>query len=310
MYSTCSTANDGRVFCAPRTAASVVAVDTLRNSSYFLPGSYDTSVDKYVTSALAGDGIIYAAPYNAERVLAIDPYSNTSFLFGKSYVGTAQYLTSTKANDGRIFCAPYSKWNVLVIDPAQNTTYLLNELKYNATTSKYRASALAGDGRIYAVPYDASRVLVMDPFLNMSYTLATEYADRWAAVARGMTEGSGLLHTAARKCSGLTPHAVNGSLRNGHLFAAPLGSDYSLEIDPADNATSFWSSEFHSSFETFKACAAVGDGRIIMIPYSSQFVYYLNPYDNPNHKVAKPVFNPRFPPTSDYEWFQRRTTAK
>ena len=83
---------DGRLYCAPHGASTVLVIVPATRSLSFIEGAGEGGM-KYVGICAGADGRLYCAPWNASTVLVIEPWTRTLIFIegagetGEKYLG-------------------------------------------------------------------------------------------------------------------------------------------------------------------------------------------------------------------------------
>jgi len=113
-------APNGKIYCAPSDATSVLIIDPTTNTADTTTISgLPSTTDKWRGGVLAQNGKIYFAPLSASNVLIVDPISNTADTTTISgLTGGAKWIGGVLASNGNIYCIPYdlTRTNIMVIN--------------------------------------------------------------------------------------------------------------------------------------------------------------------------------------------------
>lgn len=161
-------APDGRIFCIPYSATSVLIIDpaagtaSLNNFGLTFGGS---GTQNWTRGAMGVDGKIYCAPRWADSVLIIDPSNDTAEMknFGLDLSAPDKYACAYSLRDGKIYMPPSLQRNVLVIDPIKQTASQvpMTDL-YDLTQSNFYIGGVIGpDGKLRCPPRSTSKFLII-----------------------------------------------------------------------------------------------------------------------------------------------------
>jgi hypothetical protein len=208
-------APNGKIYCIPHSASSVLVIDPKTNTTSSIPGA-GTNTFKWVGGVLAQNGKIYGIPASSTSVLIIDPSSHTidtSTISGLP-VGLGKWNGGVLGLNGKIYGIPRNATTVLYIDPITNTasTSVVTGTFTVPATDKWFGGALGSNGKIYGFPRDSQKVLYIDPLTNI--------ADETTVLGT-------FLGTGKWRGGVLAP--------NGLIYGIPRDSDRVLIIDPVTN---------------------------------------------------------------------------
>jgi len=205
---------EGRLYCCPAGAATVLVIDPARNSAVStiaLPGGGGTW-----RGIAACGGHLYCAPSTASAVLVIDPKKGSATrIESGGAVTKARQWDGIAVCGGFLYCAPHDAAGVLVVDArtsAMRTLECAPTANVHAGSKGKWAGAASARGRIYCAPYNADCVLVVDPGARET--------------VRSVPVGDG----SRRKWSG-------ACACRGRVFFAPHDHGALLVIDPRDDST-------------------------------------------------------------------------
>lgn len=287
-------AGDGRIFCIPDTASSILCIDPVNRTAEEF-GDVGHGVHKWSGGVLAGDGKIYCTPWNHSKVLCIDPESQeVSFIEPITRSGGAELGVEHKwrggvlAADGRIYCTPWAAETVLCIDPDGGIAWTFGELSEGE--GKWAGSVLADDGSIYCIPYNAATVLRIAPgdsAMTGTVSHLGNLGDRARKWRGGVLAQDGCIYGVpynslqvlciSPEDGEVSQFGMVGGIRckwrggvlanDGQIYCAPDCADAVLLIDPAAKATSLVGG---LSGRRWKWCGAAlaGDGRVYFLPYN------------------------------------------
>jgi len=178
---------DGKVYCIPFDAPSILVIDPADGSTSFI-GDFGPMKYKWRVGLLGPDGKIYGIPYNFDSVLVIDTAEGSVKLLscGSEGKDKAKWNGGMVGVDGRIYGIPAGARKVLQIDPATESVELLGNLR-GGRGKKWRNCVEAPDGKIYGIPFDATSVLVIDPRSNSAWEVGDldPQEGKWADGALG-----------------------------------------------------------------------------------------------------------------------------
>jgi hypothetical protein len=154
---------DGRIYCVPYNATSVLIIDPSNDSiSYIdttgvLPdynGNMATS-GKWDTGVNCGD-YIYGTPSDATDILKINSVNGTCQRLGSFPVGTAKWAIGLVSPNGYIYFFPYSDYRIVKYNPADDTyAYLAAEISDSGhAQTKILAAKLMPNGKVVLISYD------------------------------------------------------------------------------------------------------------------------------------------------------------
>ncbi len=168
-------APNGKIYCVPGGATSVLIIDPQTNSADTstisgLPGT--STPPNWLGGVLAPNGKIYCIPWDASSVLIIDPAKNeadTTTMSDESLTASRKWHGGVLARNGKIYGIPYDSDTVLVINPATDkfTTIQIPDPgppgPRPGDESKWYGGVLAPNGKIYCIPWKADYVMIIDP---------------------------------------------------------------------------------------------------------------------------------------------------
>jgi len=249
-------APNGKIYCIPHSASSVLVIDPKTNTTSLIPG-VGTDAFKWVGGVLAQNGKIYGIPASSTSVLIIDPSSNTidtSTISGLP-VGLGKWHGGILGLNGKIYGIPNNATTVLYIDPITDTasTSVVTGT-FTATLGGWFGGVLGPNGKIYGIPRAAQKVLYIDPLTNTvdDTTVSGIFTDpgKW----RGGV---------------LAP--------NGLIYGMPRNSDNVLIINPITNQASNTTITGLSVAERKWAGAVLApDGNIFGVPSTIEHVLIIN----------------------------------
>lgn len=171
-------ANDGRIFCAPYNAATVLIIDPATKTSSVLGGlswlgtGAATDAGKFCDAVMGADKIVYFMPARSPYIIGIDPAQTTTALevvleldtkIG-DHASSDRWGGACAAPNGRIYTAPYAYPEVLEYD---TTTRVLERyggsseyfVGNNRDGARWQAIVPGRDGNVYAFPSWWNKVL-------------------------------------------------------------------------------------------------------------------------------------------------------
>lgn len=238
-------APNGKIYCAPAWATTVLIIDSVNKSVQKLGQFPFLGRTSYSGGVLAPNGKIYFAPYEATNILVIDPKTDTFEEIG-TFTGMTKYSGIIMAPNGKIYCIPYNAEQILVIDPETNKFEFFGSF---TGKSKYSGTVLAKNGKIYCIPQQASSILVIDPETNTTSEIPCPLAN--SKYYGGV----------------LAP--------NGKIYCAPCTGTSLLVIDPATDSYKHVGSL--SGDRLYMAGALAPDGKIYFAPRSTSSILVVNP---------------------------------
>lgn len=245
-------ARDGKIYCVPATADTVLCIDPVTCASETF-GQVGTGECKWRSGVLALDGKIYGVPDSAEKILCIDPVSRTTSTFGEVEPGDSKWSGGVLARDGRIYCVPDGAARVLCIDPVARSVFMLaGDIDDGySRLSKWSGGVLAPDGCIYCAPESSNAVLCIDP--------AAGHATTFGDVGGGEFKWrDGVLAD------------------NGRIYCVPGCAEEVLCIDPALRAISTFGAPGRGDFK-WRSGVLAEDGKIYCVPDCSSAVLCIDP---------------------------------
>lgn len=200
---------DGRVFCMPSPAGTMVIIDPESGDVEKMPSPEEPKPAAFFGAVLAPNGCVYGMPHYAKSFLKVDPRTKKCSLFGES-PGDRAYWGGVVAPNGRIYGVPSSATIVAEIDPETDSVSTFGELPGDGY--KYSGGVLAPNGRIYCMPDHARRFMVIDPDDRTVAYLDHDLGDGAAKTFGGV----------------LAP--------NGKIYSGLAGAGKVWVIDPADDS--------------------------------------------------------------------------
>eukprot|EP00929_Paragymnodinium_shiwhaense_P069879 TRINITY_DN35308_c0_g1_i3.p1 TRINITY_DN35308_c0_g1~~TRINITY_DN35308_c0_g1_i3.p1 ORF type:complete len:248 (-),score=56.19 TRINITY_DN35308_c0_g1_i3:249-992(-) len=107
---------DGRLYCAPYNAGSVLVIETAARKVTAIGGA-GSGQYKWSGAACGADGRLYFVPAKADFVLALQPSAETFEQFEVVSKGNAKWSGVAVGLDGYLYCAPYNKSSLLMLRP-------------------------------------------------------------------------------------------------------------------------------------------------------------------------------------------------
>merc|ERR1712224_900138 len=163
---------DGRIYCIPANARSVLVIDPSTKSTLLL-GDVGAGSKKWRNGVLALDGNIYGIPFDDRSVLMIDTSSQCVSRIGDVGLQKSKWADGALGDDGRIYGIPQESSSVLVVDPVSKNISLLGDREDvdepvaegvdSRMCGKWIECFKADNGNIYGVPVHASSILVVTP---------------------------------------------------------------------------------------------------------------------------------------------------
>jgi len=201
----------------------------------------------------APNGNIYCFPRSDTPIWEIDPDANTSTLINTGLIASNEYTGGCLGGNGNIYLAPFSGTNVLEFDPV-NRTY--REIATGLTgTNNYNGAVMDTTGNVFCIPQNQTTCVKVDCSVE-PVSIST--------VNFGATFGS------ARYISG-TVHP------NGNIYLAPLQSDSFLELDPATETSTTYSTGKGTGQLLCQGALTGADGKIYGVSYNSSTILRLDP---------------------------------
>jgi hypothetical protein len=161
-------ANDGRIFCVPYSASSVLIIDPATNSASlnnFELTFGGSNAQNWSRGALGIDGKIYCAPRNASSILVIDPATNTAELktYGLDLSEPDKYSSAYTLSDGKIYMPPSLETTMLVIDVVRQIAFRMPLPGIaQLTRSNYFIGGVVGtDGKLRCPPRSTNKFIVI-----------------------------------------------------------------------------------------------------------------------------------------------------
>lgn len=272
-YRSGTLAKNGKIYCTPANATSILVFDTYSHTYYTI----GTGITGYGSGVLADNDKIYAI--SETKVLVIDTTNDKVDTFDKPagtgaagvlakngkiyFVGNSLlevdplteevYVISSTGIDGRIggvlapndkiYFVPNTASSILVVDPNTRQFYPIS------SGSGYYAAVLAHDDKIYGVPFQNAAVLVIDPKDDTVSTF-------------GSVTGS------FRYMSGALAH-------DGKIVCSPGSNTQYLIIDPIARTISY-GLDIGGGGDKYSSTLLAPNGNFYNIPFSASNIRVLS----------------------------------
>lgn len=248
---------DGRVFCMPSPAGTMVIIDPESGDVEKVPSPEEPKSAAFFGAVLAPNGCVYGMPHYAKSFLKVDPATKETTLFGTAPGGGA-YWGGVVAPNGRIYAVPSSATNVAEIDPENDSVTTFGELPGDGY--KYSGGVLAPNGRIYCMPDHARRFMVIEPEAR-----TVSYLDHDLGVGAAKTFGGVLAP-------------------NGKIYSGLAGAGKVWVIDPADDSVE----EIAGLPDGLRYVGGVlgPDGKIYCVPSRQVPLFVLDPETREGSPIA------------------------
>jgi len=271
-------AQDGRVYCPPDGAASVLVLEPGREVSDLrisrLPRPEDDAVAApspdavrgsrgivWSRGALAADGRVFCGPFDGDACLAVDPAKQLASAvswIGCSVAARAKWSDLVAAPDGRLYGAPFDGSSILVVDPVKEIAEIFGDFRIDGSGAKWTKGTVGLDGCLYCAPLAASSVLVIDPRNPTSPRFLGDLGSAQGKWNEGAVAANGKIYCSPDSaCSVLVIDPERGTAQtmgvvapgrrkwtkgvlapDGLIYCAPLCSPSVLVIDPATDSVS------------------------------------------------------------------------
>jgi hypothetical protein len=193
--------NDGRIFCAPYDASTVLIIDPDTKTSAVVGGfewlgtGAPTDAGKFCDAVVGSNKLVYLMPARSPYIIRIDPAETTAETLGGvleldtkvgDHASSDRWGGACAAPNGRIYTAPYAYPEILEYDTA---TGLLDRLggssEYFASSNRdgarWRAIIPGRDGNVYAFPSWWTKVLRIETEKTRAYIWNRQGSPAWLA---------------------------------------------------------------------------------------------------------------------------------
>ncbi len=148
-------ASDGKIYCAPATAQSVLIIDPISGTA--TTSSFGINLiggSKYSGVVMGNDNKLYFIPSSAQNVMILDiaTQTATSSSFNQTLSATLKFYGGTLGADGNIYCFPRNATHGLVINTVKQTATTASMGTFSSSTNKIASAILGPDGVIYGIP--------------------------------------------------------------------------------------------------------------------------------------------------------------
>ena len=262
-WSTGALGEDGKIYCVPRSANTILVIDTnAQEAALTTMGAALRGAQKWMGGVRGLNGKIYGIPMDSPDVLVIDPASGSATRtdMGADFSGRSKWSGGVLASNGKIYCIPRTAKDILIIDPKTDTATRTSMGLEEEAFQNWRGGVLGPDGKIYGVPRRSSTILIIDPETETATTSNM-----------GATLGTDLEAEASWRGGVLA--------QDGKIYCIPRDATRGvLVIDPASNRAEVVAANVDlSGPNKWSGGGVLGvDGRIYAIPYVAPDLLLMN----------------------------------
>lgn len=191
-------ANDGRIFCAPYSATTVLIIDPATKTSAVVGSGLTwltTGNGKFCDVVVGADKNMYFMPARSPYIIGIDPAQTTAsdgleeVLVLDTKVGghtlqNDRWGGACAAPNGRLYAAPYAYSEILEYDIRTNvlerfggsSAYFANS---NSDYGRWQAILPGRNGNVYAFPYYWNTILTIETEQTRAYMWNNQGSPSW-----------------------------------------------------------------------------------------------------------------------------------
>lgn len=134
--------NNGKIYCSPWDATSILVIDTTDDSTYLVPTGVSGTA-KWAGGVLAPNGKIYFAPSNATQVMVLDCADDSISFLPLPFTGSNKQWGGVLGLNGLVYLTPQASKKTIIIDPSDDSVSVI-DLLYE----RYLGSSNLLDGRV------------------------------------------------------------------------------------------------------------------------------------------------------------------
>lgn len=160
---------DGRIFCTPYNASSVLIIDpaagTAEIETFGLTfGGVGTNL--WTGAALGDDGLMYCPPRSGGDILVVDPVNMTAFRtdYGLNLSGNDMWARAVNLGNGWIVALPSRSDSALAINTSEQRARLIPVAGISALTDPaFIGGVRHSNGKVYCPPRFAEKMMILTP---------------------------------------------------------------------------------------------------------------------------------------------------